>query len=85
MFVQNHFKSQKDSVIQKSVEEFSPKKNLLTIADLGQKNSKLTDLQFYAWMNKGLLKKIGTRGKGIVSSCIDYNGTHLSEWETASS
>lgn len=53
---------QKDSVIQKPVEDVSTEEELLTIADLVKK-FKVTRPTIYAWMNKGLLKKIPLGGR----------------------
>lgn len=53
---------QEDSVIQKPVEDVSTEEELLTIADLVKK-FKVTRPTIYAWMNKGLLKKIPLGGR----------------------
>ena len=53
---------QKDWVIEKPAEEVSTEEELLTIADLVKK-FKVTRPTIYAWMNKGLLKKIALGGR----------------------
>jgi excisionase family DNA binding protein len=63
---------QKDSVIEKSVEEASKEEQLLTIADLVKK-FKVTRPTIYAWINKGLLKKIPLGGR-VLFHPDDING-----------
>tara|TARA_R110000765_G_scaffold295818_3_gene390990 strand:- start:18213 stop:18485 length:273 start_codon:yes stop_codon:yes gene_type:complete len=53
---------QKDSTIEKSHQDMSGEEELLTIADLVKK-FKVTRPTIYAWMNKGLLKKIPLGGR----------------------
>lgn len=53
---------QKDSVVERQTEEVSIEEELLTIADLVKK-FKVTRPTIYAWMNKGLLKKIPLGGR----------------------
>jgi len=63
---------QNGSSVEKSVEEASKEQELLTIADLVKK-FKVTRPTIYAWMNKGLLKKIPLGGR-VLFHPDDING-----------